>query len=85
MDAGHYIHQKSKTFFNEDNLRPQCTRCNYFGKGMQSIYAERLIKQIGLKRVESLRKESVKIKKWTKEELKLLSNEFKLKYEGLFS
>ena len=53
MDCGHLD-------FILDNLRPQCTVCNRYKSGNLGIFAIRLIKEIGLKRVEALQKVNVK-------------------------
>lgn len=68
LDCGHYIHSSSLDFI-EDALRPQCTYCNRYLHGNLAHYAENLIKEIGMARVDELRFMSKQIKKWTREEL----------------
>ena len=59
MDCGHFRHIDALDFTLE-NLRPQCTACNRYKSGNLGIFAIRLIKEIGLKRVEALQKVNVK-------------------------
>ena len=54
LDLGHYIHLNALDF-EPDNLRPQDTYCNRYKHGNSGVYAENLIKEIGVKRVERLR------------------------------
>jgi hypothetical protein len=51
--------------------------------GNQIEYRKRLIKKIGVERVEWLENNGNIVKKWTKEELKLLITEYKQKTKEL--
>lgn len=53
LQCGHYIHNKLD--YELDNLKPQCVRCNKWLSGNLGIYAEKLIRLIGAKRVEKMR------------------------------
>lgn len=68
LDCGHYIHNKGD--FNENNLKPQCSRCNRFLNGNLGVYAENLIKDYGADFVNKLRKEvEKKGNRYTRQEL----------------
>ena len=82
LDNGHF---KSRQFvgtrFDFDNMRPQCQNCNRFLKGNLSQYRERLVNEIGEKRVDDLDKK--KANKLSTPELEELLKELKLKYKNL--
>ena len=63
MDCGHYIHRDCLDY-EPDNLKPQCNFCNRCKHGNLGIFAEKLIKEIGEKRVEALRQKSNEVKKF---------------------
>ncbi len=54
--AGHYKTRgaRSDLSFKEDNCHKQCSKCNNFLSGNLVNYREKLIKKIGLERVEAL-------------------------------
>lgn len=54
--GGHYLNKKSHPvhYFNEDNVHPQCFRCNHRLEGNSANYRINLIEKIGLERVEWL-------------------------------
>lgn len=53
--GGHYISRRHRvTELEEDNINPQCPRCNGFLQGNQIAYRHNLIKTIGIERVERL-------------------------------
>lgn len=51
--AGHYLVKSAFPvhYFNEDNIRVQCEKCNMFLKGNVEIFRKRLINEIGSCRV----------------------------------
>lgn len=55
-DASHYYSagKHNNLRFNEDNVSSSCRRCNYYMSGNLIPYRERLIKKIGIERVEKL-------------------------------
>ena len=59
MDCGHFRHIDALDF-TLDAIRPQCTRCNRNLSGNLGVFAVKLIKEIGLERVEALQKVNVK-------------------------
>ena len=53
--GGHYIPRRHRaTELEEDNINPQCARCNGFLSGNQILYRDNLVKTIGVERVERL-------------------------------
>ena len=77
--ASHYLSSggHSNIRFNEDNVWSSCYKCNVMLSGNQIEYRIRLIKKIGLERVEWLENNSHVTKKWTIEELKNIINIYK--------
>ena len=65
--------------FHEDNIHVSCFKCNVMLSGNQNEYRVRLIKKIGLERVEWLDENAHIEKKWNKEELRNLLEYFKNK------
>lgn len=82
LDCGHYIH-KNCLDYTLDNLRPQCVYCNRRLNGNRGIFAEKLIREIGLEEVEAMRQYSGQEKKFTIIELDTLIVEFKEKLKEL--
>ena len=76
MDLGHYIHLNALDF-EPDNLRPQCKQCNKWKSGNLDIYGERLIKEIGIKKVEILRQKANQNKKFNIIELEEIIQTYK--------
>jgi hypothetical protein len=83
--ASHYLSAggHSNVRFHEDNVWVSCYKCNVMLSGNQIEYRKRLIKKIGVERVEWLENNGNIVKKWTKEELKLLITEYKQKTKEL--
>jgi Zn ribbon nucleic-acid-binding protein len=43
IQAGHFMSRKhSATRWHEDNVKPQCVKCNMFGQGEQYIFGQNL-------------------------------------------
>ena len=79
--ASHYLSSggHSAVRFHEDNVWVSCYKCNVMLSGNQIEYRKRLIKKIGVERVEWLEENGSEVKKWTIEELKELIKEYKQK------
>lgn len=55
MQAGHGISGRNNSvLFMEEVVRPQCVGCNVFGRGKQSIFTMKLIKELGMEKYEAL-------------------------------
>ena len=59
MQMGHFKPRGSKggsgTYFNENNLRPQCGSCNAFEGGKTEEYEAKLVIEIGQESVDKLK------------------------------
>ena len=76
LNAGHFIEKTGHAgiYFEDDNLRAQCFRCNRLLHGNLVEYTIRLQKEIGQERINKLLKKGNKPKIWTKEELEDIEN-----------
>lgn len=84
MDAGHYITRNCMylRFDVARNLRPQCHICNRSKYGMAVDFGKRLeLEMPGV--TEILLEESRIVYKWSREELRVLINEFTQKVKRL--
>jgi hypothetical protein len=81
QNCGHYFSQggHSNVRFDEMNCHLQCEHCNSFLSGNLIEYGNNLIRKIGKDEFELLRNRAYDVKKWSKDELKKLINEYKLK------
>lgn len=69
-NAGHWRHGRTKTgFFDEANVRGQCSRCNLYLSGNEAVYSLNMVKIYGLKKAEKMWKEFSKDHNWTRKEL----------------
>ena len=65
--AGHFIPRNySPTKYEEDNVRPQCSRCNQFCSGRPVEFERRLRDEIGDEAVEALKRKSTDKWKWSR-------------------
>lgn len=81
QNCGHYFSQggHSNVRFDEMNCHLQCEHCNSFLSGNLIEYGNNLIERIGKDEFELLRNRAYDVKKWSKDELKKLIAEYKLK------
>lgn len=79
-NAGHFIHNKNSTLFNEINVNCQCIKCNYFLSGNLGVYRKILIEKYGEDNINELELKSNEYKKWSKCELIEIEKRFKLLY-----
>lgn len=57
LQCGHFVARNYlATRFDEDNCRPQCVGCNIWGNGKPLDFEEHLVREIGKKRVDLLKK-----------------------------
>ena len=77
--ASHYLSSggHSAVRFHPDNVWVSCYKCNVMLSGNGIEYRMRLIKKIGLERVEWLEENGHEVKKWDKDELKELITKYK--------
>lgn len=81
VNAGHYYSQggHSNVRFDEDNVHLQCEACNTHLSGNLIEYGINLEKKIGKEEFIILRERAYDVKKWTKNELLNLIEEYKTK------
>lgn len=86
FDCGHYrsVGSAPHLRFNPDNAHGQTKQCNRWGAGRAVDYRLRLIKRIGIKRVEAL-ESNQNVEKWTIDDLKDIEAEYKAKLKALQS
>lgn len=79
LQAGHYVPQKNSSFLrlNEWNVNGECAGCNGFDEFHLIGYRKRLIDKIGLNAVKYLEANQRTIKKWSREELNEIINQYK--------
>ncbi len=66
MHCGHFIPRHYlATRWEEDNCRPQCVGCNLYGNGQILDFEEHLIKDIGLEKVQELKRKRNEITRLT--------------------
>jgi len=82
MECGHYIH-KDCLDYDLNNLRAQCNYCNCRLHGNSGVYAEKLIKEIGIDDVDFLREKANQVKKFNIFELEEIINDLKFKLEEI--
>jgi len=82
--VGHAIGGRTNSvLFDEEIVRPQCTRCNIFLHGNYTIFTTKLIKEKGMKWWENKLFNSKKVKKYSQSELKELYEHYKSEVEKL--
>lgn len=83
--ASHYLSSggHSNIRFHEDNIWKSCYKCNVMLSGNPTSYRIRLIKKIGVERVEWLEDNAYIEKRWTREELKEIQKIYKAKIKNL--
>lgn len=66
LQCGHFISRiYLATRWSEDNCRPQCVGCNLWGDGKPLDFEENLKKELGSKKVETMKKSRHQILKLT--------------------
>ena len=80
-NAGHYYSQggHSNVRFNEDNVHLQCEHCNTYLSGNLLNYQIEIKERIGAERLMNLQAIAHDVKKWSKDELKVLIQVYKQK------
>jgi len=79
--AGHYYPKGGfpGLYFEEDNVFPQCYRCNVNLGGNTQLYRENLITRIGIERVERLDSLRHQLKRYTRSDVIEMIEHYKLK------
>lgn len=80
IQAGHFISRRYlNTIFDEQNVMPQCYRCNVLLHGQQWLFGKKLDLMFGNGTAEKLYNKSLIKKKFTPDELKTLYTELQEK------
>ena len=85
MQAGHAIPGRTgMVLFDEEIIRPQCVRCNIWGRGMLHIFAPKLIQErnhsadgMGPEWWERKLLASRQVRKWSRTELEELIQSYR--------
>ena len=90
IQGGHCFGKKAHpgTYFDLDNIRPQCSKCNCVLDGMGAEFILRLEEEIGRERVDALRLKAKTGFGYKRADLLLMIEEYKEKlsqYEKLYS
>ena len=68
--GGHFIHGKHKpTYFDEQNVHCQCSKCNFFLDGNRDVYLRKIQLKYGIEKGDELLGKKHLTKYWTIEEL----------------
>jgi len=83
--ASHYLSSggHSNLRFHEDNIWKSCYKCNVMLSSNAIEYRKRLIKKIGIEKVEWLEENGSIVKRWTIEELKEIQEIYKAKIKNI--
>jgi hypothetical protein len=78
-NAGHFYSAGTHTAvrFDERNVHMQCEHCNSFLSGNLLNYREKLLNKLGFEEFDRLSVDAMKTRKYTREELKQLIEEYK--------
>lgn len=81
MQAGHFIPKKrgNSIYFVEENIHPQCVRCNNYESGNLVEYTRYMIDMYGIEKVDELRALSNTTVKFTVTDLLDMEADFKEK------
>lgn len=70
MHTGHFIAGRGNSvLFDEDNVAPQCSRCNVYLSGNPQEYRKWMIEAAGVEVIERLERQRHESRKFTHEEL----------------
>lgn len=84
FNAGHFKH--GVLDFDEENIHCQCVRCNKYYSGKLDVYAENLLRDLGIKKFTALcnrAKQATKGNKLTEEDYEKIIRETKTKLNKL--
>ena len=84
IQAGHFQSRKHMaTRWHENNVRPQCVKCNMFSQGEQYLFGLKLEAEIGSTMFEELMKLSKGTEKYSRSDLEYLIDYYKKKVQNL--
>lgn len=78
MQAGHFMQGRSNSIlFEEENIHPQCPRCNLFEDGNLIPYTFFMIETYGEEKIHELQRLKNSVRKWYPGELQEIHDYFK--------
>ncbi len=84
LECGHFISRGHfTTRWHEDNARPQSTYANKWKNGQHQEFRQRLIVDIGEKRVEDLERKANQTAKFSVEEIREIADHYREKFNEL--
>ena len=87
IDAGHFIPKSrgNAIYFVEENIHPQCKKCNRSEGGNFENYYPYMIEMYGQEKIDELKSLSKTIVKLTVSDLKQIEEDYKLALESILS
>ena len=84
MDAGHFISKArgSSIYFVEENIHPQCQRCNRFLEGNKHLYTLYMIDMYGRDKVEELEQLARETQPWRLSDYEQVETYYRDKVRG---
>ncbi len=66
MDAGHFVSKArgNSIYFVEENIHPQCVRCNRFLEGNKHLFTLYMLDTYGRKKIEELEQQARQLEAW---------------------
>lgn len=83
-NAGHFWkRQHQATRYDPHNVHVQCVRCNNFRGGAEAEHATYILQQYEIDEFERLAQRHIGIKKWTRDEIESMLEDYKAKLAAL--
>lgn len=83
MHTGHFLAGRGNSIlFEDDNVAPQCSGCNYYGSGEQQLFRKWMIAVRGMETVERLERLKATTTQFTREELVDMRIAFKARLDA---
>lgn len=85
MDAGHFVSKArgSSIYFVEENIHPQCQRCNRFLEGNKHLYTLYMIDMYGREKVEELEQLARSTQSWRLSDYEAMESHYRGMANGL--
>lgn len=85
LDAGHFISKArgSSIYFVDENIHPQCVRCNRFLEGNKHLYTLYMLDMYGREKIEELEQLARRTESWRLADYEEMEDYYKGLCEGL--
>ena len=84
LDTGHYIGRGHyATRWDENNLKPQCKKCNMYRHGEPAKFRARLLVDLGKEKLEEMEFKGMQTIKYSTEEIREIAKEYREKANEL--